>query len=73
MTSESRQFLRYLADQPKGRVGYGNDEWWDRAQDLADECLAARYVKHRPLYPFPCGFQITPEGRAFLAGEALDA
>lgn len=70
MTPESREFLKHLAGQPKGRVGYVAFTW-DWAQTMAAESLALGYVKERPLYPRPYGFQITDAGKAYLAGEAL--
>jgi hypothetical protein len=72
MTSESRQFLRYLADQPKQRVGFWNYEW-TRAQEIAAESLQTGYVRLRPLHPKPYGYQLLAAGKAYLAGEALDA
>jgi hypothetical protein len=69
MSPESRQFLAYLAAQPKGRVGYDIRER-DRVMALASEAVAAGHAQHRRFY-FGSGFQITPAGRAYLAGEGL--
>lgn len=71
LSSESRQFLAYVAAQPKGRVPYVLIER-DRAYAIARECLDAGYIRHRRLNYRP-GFQITEAGRAFLDGVPLDA
>ncbi len=70
MSPSSKQFLRYLADQPKGRVGYAQVDW-PQAFRVAREVLDAGYVKERRFGLAP-GFQITPAGKAYLAGEAVE-
>lgn len=69
MTSESRQFLAFMASKPQGRVSYALVRR-DQAEALAEEALRAGYVRNRRL-GYDEGFQITPAGRAFLAGEAI--
>jgi hypothetical protein len=67
MTPESKQFLAYVAAQPKGRVGYHPLRASD-ARKLAAECVERGFVKERR-HNYGLGFQITEWGRQYLAGE----
>jgi hypothetical protein len=67
LSAESKQFLRYVASQPKGRVGYPMGKYAEAAT-LAGECLERGLVKERRFFD-GLGFQITDAGKAYLAGE----
>lgn len=69
LSAESRQFLKYVASQDKGRVPYTLIER-ERAYAIAKECLAAGYIRHRRM-SYAEGYQITEAGKAFLGGEQL--
>jgi hypothetical protein len=68
MTSEARQLLQLIASRKQGRVSFALVER-DRADALAQEALDAGYLKRRRL-GYDEGYQITTQGRLFLAGAA---
>lgn len=68
MTPESKQFLAYVASQPKGRVAFEPIRF-DAARALAEESLEHGYAVFRRLGRRP-GFQITEAGKVYLGGEA---
>lgn len=68
LSNEAVALLKMIALKPQGRVSYALLRR-DEVMEFARPLLEARYIKGRRL-GFDEGFQITTQGRLYLAGAA---
>lgn len=69
LTDTERAFLTMIAGKPQGRVSYALVRR-DGAMSFAGSLLARGFIRERRL-GYDEGFQISPSGKAYLAGEQL--
>lgn len=70
LSAIERAFLEKLAGMKQGRCSYALARR-EEAFSIAGDLVASGYVTARHL-GYDQGFQITPKGRAYLAGEHHD-